>query len=116
MKPVRRRCSSCVPVAADVPPAAATLIPALVAPAIVIGWARPASWVEPAMTTASVMSGSGEASVIVCAPPRPIAKLIESRPAVEFALVIAVRSDPAPASAVVLTVKIAAGRWRAGRA
>ena len=61
------------------------------------------------MTTGSVIVGRAEAGVMACTP-EPIAKTIVSRtPADAFESRIACRSDPAPESAVVVTVSVAAG-------
>src|SRR4030095_10523293 len=58
---------------------------------------------------ASVMFGSFVAGVIVWTPLPTMLKLIVSAPGFPFALVIASRSEPAPESAVDVTVKVAAG-------
>src|SRR5436190_1117579 len=54
------------------------------------------------------MTGSGERGVIVRAPPPPILKMMRSRPTVALALSMACRNEPAPESATLVTVKVAA--------
>src|SRR3954454_7285353 len=58
------------------------------------------------MITGSVISGrAAVAGLIVCTPEPGIANVMVSRPGLAFAFVIACRSDPIPASFVLVTVK-----------
>src|SRR5438876_296124 len=59
------------------------------------------------MVTTSVTVGSGEARLIVCTPVPGMLKLMSSTPGAAFASLIAWRREPAPASAVVVTTKLA---------
>src|SRR4051812_39277209 len=58
------------------------------------------------MTTASVIVGKVDAKAIVCTPPPAMLKLIVSAPALAFALMMAWRSEPAPASEVLTTLNV----------
>src|SRR5689334_6498126 len=60
------------------------------------------------MSTGWVITGRSFASVITCGPAPGIANVIESRAAVPFAALIALRSDPAPLLLVLLTANVAA--------
>ena len=61
----------------------------------------------PSIVTVPVIVGSAEARLIVCTPPPAMLNTIVSLPAIALALVIAVRSEPAPALFVLVTVKVA---------
>src|SRR5581483_7436759 len=66
-------------------------------------------WLLPSITTGSVTAGNAAlVTPIVSTPPPAIANRILSVPANAFASVIACRSDPGPASAVVDTTNVAA--------
>ncbi len=65
------------------------------------------------MVTASVISGSSVDSEIVFTPVPGMLNLIVSAPALLLASVIACRSEPAPESLVLVTVKSAACAGRA---
>ena len=54
-----------------------------------------------------MICGSAEASAIVLTPPPAMLKVIASAPAAAFASMMAWRSEPAPASFVLVTVKVA---------
>jgi hypothetical protein len=71
--------------------------------------------VVPSIVRASVTSGSAVAGWMVWTPAPGMAKAIASVPALPLASVMAWRSEPAPESAVVVTVKVAAGERRAAR-
>src|SRR6188508_1595265 len=64
--------------------------------------------VYPSTVTGSVVLGSHVVSTIVWTPAPGMLKSIVSAPGLAFASVIAWRSDPAPESALVVTVKVAA--------
>jgi hypothetical protein len=57
--------------------------------------------------TGCVVAGSADSGVIVC-DPLPIEKPMVLGPTVPFEVAMALRSDPDPESAVVVTVKVAA--------
>ena len=63
--------------------------------------------VYPFRVTGPVIAGSGVVGVIVWTPVPGMAKAIVSAPMAAFASRIAWRSDPAPLSAVLVTVKVA---------
>ncbi len=63
---------------------------------------------NPSIRTGCVISGRPEASAIVCTPEPGIAKAMSSLPGFAFAERIAWRSEPAPESLVLVTVKVAA--------
>ena len=64
---------------------------------------------EPEMVTGSEIVGKGDAGEMVCGPGPGILNTIWSGPALALALRIACLSDPAPVSAVLVTVKVARG-------
>ena len=75
--------------------------------------AGPPPSVAPSIVTGTVIGGSGVVGLIVCGPPPGIAKTILAAPAPASADWIAVRNDPAPLLAFVVTVYTRApGSWR----
>src|SRR5262245_18538639 len=74
------------------------------------------------MVTGWVMAGRADAGWMVCTPPPPMSKAIALAPVAALATRIAWRSDPGPASAVLVTRKVdrlrrsssASSRRRAG--
>lgn len=65
------------------------------------------------MVTGAVMAGSSLARAMVCGPAPGMAKAMVSAPAVAFAEAMAARREPAPLSAAVVTVNVAADRGSA---
>ena len=63
--------------------------------------------VEASMITVPVIVGSAEATVIVCGPAPAMLNEIVSVPPIAFASMIACRNEPAPLSAVLVTVNVA---------
>ena len=65
-------------------------------------------WVEPSMMTGKLIRGSSESGWIVCGPSLGMLKWISSgRPALGPTAFMASRSEPAPESAVLMTIKVA---------
>ena len=65
-------------------------------------------WVVPSIVTGSVISGRADAGEMVWTPAPGIANTMMSAPGFALASRIAWRSDPAPLSAVLVTVSVAA--------
>ena len=65
--------------------------------------------------TCSVMAGSGDANVMVCAPESGISNVMVSAPGLAFASRMACRRDPTPSSSMLVTTKLAAFAETAGR-
>lgn len=61
------------------------------------------TWVYPSIVTVSVIVSRSVTGAMTCGPRAPMLKTMVSGPAALFAVMIAWRSDPAPASAVVVT-------------